>query len=155
MFVDVDFLPSAHASGPITPLLFGFYFACCDGCRCGSWLWQNKYALQFTKQVFLVSCAALIEHHVRTFDFLSEVLVVPCFKQAFPQQARWPPAALFSNKQPRNFSSQDQHPQHHVNDKDDFTVEVQAITIMEVLQAMVAGDLVVPGTNHGSSDYYT
>jgi len=24
MFVDVDFVPSAHASGPITPLLFGF-----------------------------------------------------------------------------------------------------------------------------------
>jgi len=104
--------------------------------------------------LYLVSCAAVIQHHVKAVDFLSEVLVVPCFKQAFPQQARWPRAAAFSNKKSSNFMSKDQIPKHHVNDTDHFNVEAQAITMMQVLQAVAAGDLVVPGTNHGSSDYY-
>jgi len=105
--------------------------------------------------LYLVSCAAVIQHHVKAVDFLSEVLVVPCFRQAFPQQARWPRAAAFSNKKSSNFTSKDQIPKHDVNDTDHFNVEAQAITMMQVLQAVAAGDLVVPGTNHGSSDYYT
>lgn len=88
--------------------------------------------------MFLSRNKAFIEHHSGAVDFLSEVLVVPCFKQAFPRQAHWPRAAAFSKDL-----------------NDEYQVAMEAIEVQEALPFIANGSLVVPGPNHGSSDYFT
>ena len=77
-----------------------------------------------------------IQVAMKEIDQESEVLVVPCFTQSDQAHASWPAAASLS-----------------LDNNASLLVSAEAVSNFDVLQAVMNGDLSVPGDNHGATEY--
>ena len=116
-------------------------------CACTEWVWYIDADFVPNEHAF-----ARIQHHIRAAAAGSEAFVVPCFKQkqgGARQRAHdsWPPASSFSAHEHRC----------HEDDTGSNCVMVsvssEPLQMADLLLAMQRGHLVVPGLNHGATEY--
>jgi len=81
--------------------------------------------------------ARLVEQAMKGMDPVMNVLVVPCFIQADRANSTWPPHTVMS-----------------VDEYGQLTVAGGSVSNLDIMQQVKSGKLVVPGDNHGATEYH-